>query len=130
VVGGVLLSVFLLTREESGTARVAADDLNVLMAESKARPLLENTVALSDSPTIYAWIWQRPAVWSPVSRNLTAIHEMLPATIAQFTRAGARGNVLEDSLIQDYLAEGWVASGPELPFLVTWPKGPVMDGKP
>jgi hypothetical protein len=129
VVGGGLLGIFFLFGDESGTAGVAAEDLNALMAKPEAGPLLENRVALSDSPTIYAWIWERPAVWSPVSRNLAAIHEMLPGSIAQFTRAEARRHVLERSLAMDYLSGGGVASWRELPFLITWPEGPDGNGE-
>ncbi len=127
-VGAVLLTVFFLSRGQDGTARLAAEDLNLLMAAPEASSLLENAVALSDSPTIYAWIWKRPAVWSPVSRDLVTVREMLPGSVALFTRPGARGSVLEESLINEYLAEGGVASRPTPPLLVTWPAARTPEG--
>jgi hypothetical protein len=96
------------------------------MSRPEAEPLLRGeAVALSDAPTVYAWIWDREAVWTPVSTDVVAVRKILGLrAVALFTRAGGRGDDLAPETAEEYVKRGGIPSNPELPLVVTWP-GPV-----
>jgi hypothetical protein len=107
---------------EEGAARVAAGDLVRLVARPEAAPLRAGAVALTDAPTIYAWIWDRPAVWAPVPEDLARVREILPASVGLFTCARKANDPLEGDLIERYVEEGGRLVLPAgCPQLVTWP---------
>jgi len=131
-----LLGVVTLARawtersaEDAGAARVAAGDLARLVARPEAAPLRAGAVALTDAPTIYAWIWNRPAVWAPVSEDVTRVREMLPASVGLFTCARKTNDPLEGDLLGRYVEEGGRLVLPAgCPQLVIWPPGGTPDG--
>jgi hypothetical protein len=129
VIGLVLLAGTILRRETDGTALAAAQDLNLLMNRGEVEPLLQgDAVALSDAPTVYAWIWERRAVWTPVSTDIDGVRKILgERAIALFTRPGGRGDDLAPETVEEYVKRGGIASNPEPPLVVTWPGpfGPV-----
>jgi hypothetical protein len=121
-VGLVFLIGTLAGRKENGTALLAAEDLNRIMATpSGALVIATDTVTLADAPTIYAWIWDRPTVWTPVSRDLPEIRALLPGrSSALFTRAAGRGDDLPPSIVAEYVGMGGKASAPAAPLIVSW----------
>jgi hypothetical protein len=132
VVGSVLLVGFLTGRGETGTADRAIEDLNLLMGgrlvERGDRVSLPAGVpsvgvALCDAPTIYAWIWERPAVWAPLASDVPRVRELLPGSFAMFTRARGGGAFVRRDIVVAYVRQGGRPSGPEPPVLVTWEEG-------
>lgn len=121
VVSVLGFTMALTDRKENGTAALAAADLRTLMADSTTAIRDPDTVLLSDAPTIYAWIWKRPAVWMPVAEDVERVREMLPGSVAWFTRAGGRGDSLSEFLLAGYLSRGGMASAAGPPLAVTWP---------
>jgi hypothetical protein len=121
VVGVAFLGGFLAGRTESGTAELAARDLNTVMAQS-GHPG-PRAVALSGAPTMYAWIWNRPAVWAPLPRDLAEVRALLPESFAVFTRATGRGDSVAEDIAAEYAAQGGRLSSSQRPVLVTWPRG-------
>jgi hypothetical protein len=107
-----------------GTARIAAEDLVHLMTLPEAAPLEDRAVALADSPTLYAWIWDRPAVWTPVATEVLRVRTYLPGSIGLFTRAGGIGDSLDPEIVTDYAATGARIAGAVRPQLVLWPSSP------
>jgi len=127
-VGVVYLGAALLARETEGTAALAAGDLNRLMVTEEAAPLHSNAVALSNAPTIYAWIWDRPAVWVPLGSEVRKVRKILPTSIGVFTCSTGRGDRLSRSLIQEYRDAGGVPLTPGCATLIIWPDRPGEGG--
>ena len=133
VVGVLLLSGALVRRSTDGTARVAAEDLN----EVVKLPRHFSGIMLCDAPTVYAWIWSHPAVWTPVPEDVQKVRELLEdfRTFAIFTRAGGRGDGLAPDTVERYLDAGLMATRMEPPLVMYWPppsrSGPVApEGTP
>ena len=118
--GIVLLSVTLWTRDTMGTAEGAAGDLNQLLSHPVAGPLLEDSVALSNAPTLYAWIWERPAVWAPLPSDLAGVRDLVPGSIGLFPCATGYGDSLGETMIRAYRAQGGQTTSPGCPALVVW----------
>jgi len=141
VVGLLVMGGALLRRPADGTARLAAEDLNDVLkapAESVRRagwPAIP-WIAFCDAPTIYAWIWNSPAVWTPLPEDVPKLRCLLgPDTVAIFTRAGGHGDGLAPDTIDKYFQAGLEADRVEPPLLMGWPpptrSGPVTpEGSP
>jgi len=105
-----------------GPSRVAAVDLNRLLTRAEAAPLAEGVVAITDAPTIYAWIWDRPAVWAPVPEDLPRVREWLPGSMALLTCVRQPNDPLEADLAETYAALGGERiPGEGCPELILWP---------
>ncbi|HET9235591.1 MAG TPA: hypothetical protein VFP10_15830, partial [Candidatus Eisenbacteria bacterium] len=134
-VGLVIMGGALLRRPADGTARVAAEDLNQVLKEGLPRH--SSWIMLCDAPTVYAWIWNAQAVWTPVPEDVQKVRELLEdtGTLAIFTRAGGRGDGLASDTVDRYAEAGLIADRMEPPLVMHWPPparyGPVApEGSP
>ena len=84
------------------------------------RARAEASVVLTDAPTLYAWIWNRPAVWAPRPEDLPQVRALLPGSIALLTCAAGRGDTLERDLAEAYAAQGGTRAGSGCPSGVVW----------
>lgn len=130
VVGLLVTVMHLPAGPPDGSAAEAAQDLNRIMALPQAGALAAGRVALADSPTVYAWIWNRPAVWAPLPGDLPEVRRLLPGSVGVFTRAGGRNDSLDEDLAAGYAAQGGrvIAAGPAS--LVVWPPVPPVGAAP
>lgn len=128
VVGLAMTAGNLPVSAPDGSAGPAAEDLNRLLSLPQAAPLATEAVALTDSPTVYAWIWDRPAVWAPLPRDLPRVRERLPGSIGLFTRARGRGDSMEATVVADYADQGGRVIEAGEAALVEWPRRPVPGG--
>jgi len=133
LVGMLLLGSSLLGRTTNGTSRIAAEDMNRLIAGINSPPSLGSGfpgIVLSDAPTIYAWIWEGQAVWAPLPEDLPRVLKLLDefGTTAVFTRAAGRGDGITPDTIEKYfLANGVVDKTTKPPLFLTWP--PTLRGQ-
>ena len=130
VVGAVLTTAALIGRPHDGTARLAAADLNEVMREpakwlpASGRLSRFPWVALCDAPTMYAWIWDAPAVWTPVPEDVQQVRSLLRYSncVAIFTRAGGHGDGVTADTVEKYFNAGFVSTTThELPLFMYWP---------
>ncbi len=122
-VGLVGLGSALADRPADGNAGAAARDLDRLMTLPQAAPLAGGAVALSDAPTLYAWIWDRPAVGAPLAGDLPRITALVGSPVGVFTCSLAPGPFVEEDLGAEYAAAGWRRFGAGCPFLMLPPAG-------
>ena len=115
VIGVLFMSGALVGRGTDGTARLAALDLNEVMRQPATA-----SIALCDTPTIYAWIWDGRAVWTPVAEDVEKVLDLLEPfdLFAIFTRAGGHGDGLEPDIVGGYLRAGLKADTSELPIIM------------
>ncbi|NNF06497.1 MAG: hypothetical protein HKN21_07030, partial [Candidatus Eisenbacteria bacterium] len=98
-------SLWQRSAEPQGTAMVALKDLDRGVAEDGMWPLLLGGVLLTDAPTLYAWVWDRPAIWAPVPEDVQATAERYGRTGVILTCAAGHGDGLQaDDLRQAYLS--------------------------
>ncbi len=120
LVGAVLLAASLGARGSEESALMAARGFNALLSEPGLRARAEASVVLTDAPTLYAWIWNRPAVWAPRPEDLPQVRALLPGSIALLTCAAGRGDTLERDLAEAYAAQGGTRAGSGCPSGVVW----------
>jgi 4-amino-4-deoxy-L-arabinose transferase-like glycosyltransferase len=127
-VGLAATAMALRGRGHETTGRLAAEDLNRLWTLPQATALHRGAVALVDSPTVYAWIWDRPAVWTPLPRDLRMVRIALPGTVALFTRAVGGADEISPETPALYMVDRASASAPSPPMAIAWP--PYPDAPP
>jgi hypothetical protein len=109
VISAAILGVFILGRAPEGTASLAVRDLEHLVPGAVE---LETGVALADSPTLYAWIWDRPAVWLPVPEDVARVRALIPGEeVALFTCALGGSDGMGPETREAYLAQGRRVAG-------------------
>jgi hypothetical protein len=123
MVGVILLAGSLRSRGAEESALLAARGLNTLMSEPDIRSRAEEAVVLSDAPTVYAWIWNRPAVAAPIARDIPGVRALSPDVIALITCAVGVGGFLEADLARDYAEQDGVLSGTGCPSAIVWERG-------
>jgi hypothetical protein len=126
-IGLVVTIVALSDRTHQGTARVAAEDLNRLMTQPEAQEVRGGGgLLLCDAPTLYAWIWEGLAVWTPLPDDIPKVLRELnaPRILALFTRAGGHGDGLARNTVEEYVNRGGIASGRQPPLTVTFTWSP------
>ena len=128
------LTLSLGTRAAGKTGAVALGGLAAVLDEPAVAAALGEGVLLTDAPTVYAWVWDRPAVWAPVPADLAAVGRLLPGSAAVLTCAAGVGDGLEPGLADAYragtAAEVTPGSGPcPAAFLLREPARPV-EGAP
>jgi len=92
----------LVGRESSGTAGVAMADFDRIHRLPGAGTVLQDGVVFTDAPTVYAWVWDRPAVWAPVPSDLQRAAALVPGAAVVLTRAAGVGDGLESNLREAY----------------------------
>ena len=131
VVGLVSLVGALSARQGGQTAATAARDMDRLLRRPEAAPLAEGAVLAGDAPTVYAWIWQRPAIWAPVAEDMEAVRERMGPVVAIVTCAETRQGVLEPDLAARYAKAGARIWSEGCAHLATWPQpGTATGGGP
>jgi MFS family permease len=131
-VGVVITVAALAGRPHRGTVRLAAEDLNELMARPESGPLHDQDapawIAFCDAPTLYAWIWNERAVWVPLPEDIRPLRERLDGvgfgSVALVTRAMTHGDGVAPNTIEGYVKTGATASASKPPLLMTWPEAP------
>ena len=112
LVGVVLTGAALAGRSHQGTARVAAEDLNQLMARPPDQTNAYAEIAFSDAPTIYAWIWNGRAIWLPLPEDIPRVQTLLDdskgllPSSALITRAVTHGDGVAPNTIEEYRKMG------------------------
>jgi hypothetical protein len=121
-VGVVTLVMALAGRPADGRAGAAARELDRVLARPEASALEHGAVALSDVPTLYAWIWDRPAVGAPVAGDLPEVRRLLGGEVVGiFTCDLGIDGFVEGNLLQHYAAAGGRVVGGPCPALVLFP---------
>ncbi len=119
VIGAATLVVALAGRTADGRTGAAARELDRALARPEASALAQGAVALSDAPTLYAWIWDRPAVGAPVAADLPAVRKLLGDRVEGVFTCGLGGDgFVEEDLLRTYAAAGGVVVGAPCPALV------------
>jgi hypothetical protein len=121
----ILLSLFaagnfataLIQREGPGTAATAMAGLNRAHHLAPEVPW-EETVLLTDAPTVYAWVWDRPAVWAPVPGDLEEVGNYLGSVTVVLTCAAGQGDGLPVDLREAYAASGLLLTREPCPTVI------------
>jgi len=116
------LALGLSRRPRDGTTQTAFRDLATLVQRHGLDA--GGRVALSDAPTVYAWAWDRTAVWAPLPGDVPRVLDLLGSGRALITCTAGAGGVLSSNLIEDYEAAGGEAQSAGCPAVVAWAPRP------
>ncbi len=119
----ILLVGSLRSRGTDESSLLAAKGLNVLMSEPDIRNRADGAIVLSDAPTLYAWIWNRPAVAAPLPGDIPGVRSLAPDVIALITCAAGVGEFLEPDLVRAYAEQGGSIRGTSCPTAIVWEEG-------
>ncbi len=108
VVSLVVLVSAIRNRPVRGTAPEAIRDLQELVLQVGPRALEPDQVVVSDAPTLFAYLWDRPAVWAPVPLSMPAVRELVPVRLGLLTCTGGIYDGLPPELLGRYAAYGRV----------------------
>ena len=116
VVVAATLALSLRAPGEAFTARRAAREIASLelLGDNGSRA----PVVLTDAPEIFAWVWERPAIWAPRPGDIARVEELVGPVAAVVTCADPDG-----SLADDYVAVGGVVAAPGCPIVIHFAPG-------
>jgi hypothetical protein len=132
-VGALLIGSSVLQRSANGTSRLALEDIDHLVSQSKwtipAGYQEYPWIVLCDAPTLYAWVWNARAVWTPLPEDVPEVRKFLGSLsyAAIFTRAAGHGDGIAPDTIEKYSRRGLMAGTTEPPVIMYWPS-PTRDG--
>jgi len=116
IAAATLVCYQMAKRPHDGTAEQAVAHIAALPSEY----LTPGSVALSDAPAVYAWIWKRPAIWAPVPGDIAEIRTMIPNVFAVSSCVPGPSPDLNGDIVSLYANVGGIVVRDECPKVVVF----------
>ncbi len=132
VVGLATLAAAMHARRPDGSSARVAAELNRLLSDPGIASRIDGATVISDAPTLYAWIWDRPAVVWPVPEDLPRVRSLVGPSLGLFTCYAGPRDAFASATVAALAAQGGREVLGPCPVAVVWdrPADPNPSSRP